>query len=151
MLKSLTRALARQPVIELKRLSMRTPDGVSEFAAAVQYLGDGEKMGTLLQDLKVSLKADMPKPFMENMMLSRRRSSLLAVFEGESEYKPEDIEEAAKAQTQASLEMLKEQGIFEDKDGKMRTEIVYAKGEFQVNGKPLDAMGTSTLMGTMTE
>ena len=97
MLKSLTQALARQPVIELKRLSMRTPDGVSEFAAAVQYLGDGEKMGTLLQDLKVSLKADMPKPFMENMMLSRRRSSLLAVFEGESEYKPEDIEEAAKA------------------------------------------------------
>ncbi|MDH1335649.1 YdgA family protein [Comamonas thiooxydans] len=151
MLKSLTQALARQPVIELKRLSMRTPDGVSEFAAAIQYLGDGEKMGNLLQDLKVSLKADMPKPFMENMMLSRRRSSLLAVFEGESEYKPEDIEEAAKAQTQASLDMLKEQGIFEDKDGKMRTEIVYAKGEFQVNGKPLDAMGTSTLMGTMTE
>lgn len=151
MLKSLTQALARKPAIEIKRLSMRTPEGVSEFSAAVQYLGDGEKMGNLLNDLKVSLKADMPKPFMEKMLLSRKRSSLLTMFEDDKEYKPEDIEEAAKAQTQASLEMLKEQGIFEDKDGKMRTEIVYAKGEFQVNGKPLDAMGTSTLMGTMAE
>lgn len=151
MLKSLTQALARHPELELKRLSMRTPDGVSEFSAAIQYLGDGETMGNLMQDLKLSLKADMPKPFMESMLVSRKRSSLEAVFEGESDYSPEDLAETAKLQAQASMEILKEQGIFNDQDGKMRTEIVYAKGEFQVNGKPLNPEGSAVLMGEALE
>lgn len=151
MLKSLTQALARHPEIEFKRLSMRTPDGVSEFSAAIQYLGDGQTMGNLMQDLKVSLKADMPKPFMENMLLSRKRSSLLAAFEGDGDYSIEDLEEAAKVQAQASLEMLTEQGIFAEQDGKMRTDIAFTKGEFHVNGKPLNPEGSAVLMGEALE
>ena len=146
MLKSLTQALARQPSIEIKRLSMRTPEGVSEFSAAVQYLGDSEKMGNLLKDLKVSVKADIPKPLMESLIQSRKRASLIANLDDESDYQPEEIDSAAKFQTQGSLELLTKEGIFEDKDGKIRTEIVFAQGEIQANGKPLSPEGTAMLM-----
>lgn len=151
MLQSLTQALARQPAIEIKRLSMRTAEGVSEFSAAVQYLGNGEKMGNLLKDLKVSLKADMPKPLMESMLQSRKRASLIATLGDESDYPHEAIDSAAKLQAQSSLALLTRQGIVEDKDGKIRTEIVLAQGEFQVNGKPLSPEGTAMLMSEALE
>lgn len=146
MLKNLTQALTRKPSVEIKRLSMRTPEGVSEFSAAVQYVGDGEKMGNLLKDLKVSVKADMPKPLMQSLMQSRKRASLIAHLEDENDYKSEEIDSAAKIQTQGSLELLTKEGIFEDKDGKIRTEIVFANGEIQANGKPLSPEGTAMLM-----
>ena len=151
MLQSLTQALARQPAIEIKRLSMRTAEGVSEFSAAVQYLGNGEKMGNLLKDLKVSFKADMPKPLMESMLQSRKRASLIATLGDKSDYPPEAIDSAAKRQAQSSLELLTRQGIVEGKDGKMRTEIVLAQGEFQVNGKPLIPEGMALLMSEALE
>ena len=146
MLKSLTQALARKPAIEIKRLSLHTPEGVSEFSAAVQYLGDGEKMGNLLKDLKVSVKADIPKPLMESLIQSRKRASLIANLDDESDYQSEEIDSAAKFQTQGSLELLTKEGIFEDQDGKIRTEIVFAQGEIQANGKPLSQEGTAMLM-----
>lgn len=151
MLKSLTQALARKPAIEIKRLSMRTPEGVSEFSAAVQYLGDGEKMGNLFKDLKVSVKADVPKPLMESLMQSRKRASLIANLDDENDYKSEEIDSVAKLQTQGSLELLTKEGIFEDKDGKIRTEIVFVQGEIQSNGKPLSQEGTAMLMNEAME
>lgn len=146
MLKNLIQALARKPSVEIKRLSMRTPEGVSEFSAAIQYVGDGKKMGNLLKDLKVSVKADMPKPLMESLMQSRKRASLIAHLDDENDYKSEEIDSAAKFQTQGSLELLTKEGIFEDKDGKIRTDIVFANGEIQANGKPLSPEGTAMLM-----
>ncbi|RGE42332.1 DUF945 domain-containing protein [Comamonas testosteroni] len=151
--KNMTQALARKPAIEIKRISMRTPEGVSEFGANVEYLGNGEKMGELLKDIKVSVNANVPKPVLDSFLTSRKRSALLSNFDDEDEIKEhaKEIDEAAKEQAQASITALKEHGIFEDKDGKMSTQIVYANGEFQVNGKPLSTEGYGTLMGEALE
>ena len=75
----------------------------------------------------------------------------MSVFEDESEYKPEEIEETAKLQAQASVQALKDKGILLEKDGKLNTQIVYANGEIQVNGKALDDTGTAVLMGEALE
>lgn len=153
LLKNVTQALARKPAMEIKRISMRTPEGVSEFGAHVEYLGTGEKMGDLLKDIKVSLNADVPKPVLDSFLTSRKRNALLSNLEDEDEIKAQskEIDEVAKLQAEASVAALKEQGIFEDKDGKMSTKIVYANGEFQVNGKPLSTDGYGTLMSEALE
>lgn len=148
--KTVTQMLARQPEFEIKNLSMRTKDGVSEFAAAIKYLGDGANLRDLPKDVKVSLNAKLPKPAMEGMMTARTRNSLIENL-GEEDHTPEEFDEAAKTQALAHIQMLQEHGIFEEKDGVMNTQIVYEKGAFQVNGKPLDATGTSVLFGTLTE
>ena len=103
-------------------------------------------MGNLFKDLKISVKADVPKPLMESLIQSRKRASLIANLDDESDYQPEEIDSAAKFQTQGSLELLTKEGIFEDQDGKIRTEIVFAQGEIQANGKPLSQEGTAMLM-----
>ncbi|MBV8250258.1 MAG: YdgA family protein [Comamonas sp.] len=149
--KTVAQALARKPAIEITRLSMRTPEGVSEFGAAVEYLGDGQNMSRLLKDVKLSLKAQLPQPVLDSFMLSRKRRSLIATLDDENDYPAEEIEAAAKAQAQSSLDNLKAQGVFEDKGGMLSTLIVYANGEFQVNGKPLDQLGSATLMGEALE
>lgn len=151
LMNSLTQALARKPSIDINRVSMRTEDGVSEFGASLSYIGDGQKMGNLLKDVKLSLKADVPSKAMDAFLVSRKKNALLSVFEDESEYKPEEIEETAKLQAQASVQALKDKGILLEKDGKLNTQIVYANGEIQVNGKALDDTGTAVLMGEALE
>ena len=150
LMKTVTKALARQPAIEIKRIAMRTPEGLSEFGAALQYLGDGENMSNPFQDLKVSLNANVPKPVLDSYMQSRKRKGMLALMD-EDEPNLKDVDEAAKVSAQASIQSLKDQGIFEEKAGMMTTQIVYAKGEFQVNGKKLGDDGAAILMGEALE
>ena len=145
-MKNLTQALARKPSIDFKRISLRTEDGVSEFGASVAYTGDGQKMQNLVEDVKLSFKADVPSKALDTFLTSRKKNAMLALFEDDSDYKPEEIAAAAKEQAQASLQALKEQGILVEKDGKLNTQIVYTNGEIQVNGKTLDADGTAVLM-----
>ena len=146
LMKNLTQALARKPSIDFKRISLRTEDGVSEFGASVAYTGDGQKMQNLVEDVKLSFKADVPSKALDTFLTSRKKNAMLALFEDDSDYKPEEIAAAAKEQAQASLQALKEQGILVEKDGKLNTQIVYTNGEIQVNGKTLDADGTAVLM-----
>ena len=150
LMKTVTKALARQPAIEIKRIAMRTPEGLSEFGAALQYLGDGENMSNPFQDLKVSLNANVPKPVLDSYMQSRKRKGMLALMD-EDEPNLKEVDEAAKVSAQASIQSLKDQGIFEEKAGMMTTQIVYAKGEFQVNGKKLGDDGAAILMGEALE
>ncbi|CAM4156901.1 YdgA family protein [Comamonas aquatilis] len=152
MLKTISQALARKPEIEIKRLAMRTPEGVSEFAATLQYLGDGENLNKLPTDLKLTLKTSLPKPVMESMITARKRNQLIeALDEEDNDYSMEDFERTAKIQAAADIQMLQKSGIFEDKSGLMSTQIVYEAGMFQVNGKPLDGEGTAMLFGTLTD
>ena len=146
LMKNLTQALARKPSIDFKRISLRTEDGVSEFGASIAYTGDGQKMRNLVEDIKLSFKADVPSKALDNFLTSRKKKAMLALFEDDSDYKPEEIAETAKEQAQASVHALKEQGILLEKDGKLNVEIVYANGEIQANGKALDADGTALLM-----
>ena len=150
LMKTVTKALARQPAIEIKRIAMRTPEGLSEFGAALQYLGDGENMSNPFQDLKVSLNANVPKSVLDSYMQSRKRKGMLALMD-EDEPNLKEVDEAAKVSAQASIQSLKDQGIFEEKAGMMTTQIVYAKGEFQVNGKKLGDDGAAILMGEALE
>ena len=146
LMQNLTQALARKPSMEINRISMRTDDGVSEFGASLAYIGDGQNRRNLLEDIKLSFKADVPSKALDTFLISRKKSAMLALFEDDSDYKPEEIAAAAKEQAQASMHALKEQGILVEKDGKLNTQIVYTNGEIQVNGKTLDADGTAVLM-----
>ncbi len=150
LIKTVTQALARHPAIDIKRVAMRTPEGLSEFGASLQYLGDGENMSNLTKDVKVSLNANVPKPVLDSYMQSRKRKSMLALMD-EDEPNLKEVDEAAKASAQASIQSLKDQGIFEEKAGAMTTQIIYAKGEFQVNGKKLGDDGAAILMGEALE
>lgn len=152
LMKGMTQALARKPELEIKRLAMRTKDGVSELGAALRYQGDGSDMSTLLKDLKLSLDAKLPKPAMEDLMGQRARRSYLALIEDSGqEYDNDELEAAVKASVQERMDSLLEQGVFENKAGIMTTHIHFEHGEAKVNGKPLDPMGTATLMGAMAE
>lgn len=152
LMKGMTQALARKPELEFKRLAMRTKDGVSELGAALRYQGDGSDMSTLLKDLKLSLDAKLPKPAMEDLMGQRARRSYLALIEDSGqEYDNDELEAAVKASVQERMDSLLEQGVFENKAGIMTTRIHFEHGEAKVNGKPLDPMGTATLMGAMAE
>ena len=75
---------------------------------------------------------------------------MLALMD-EDEPNLKEVDEAAKVSAQASIQSLKDQGIFEEKAGMMTTQIVYAKGEFQVNGKKLGDDGAAILMGEALE
>lgn len=151
MLKTISQALAHKPEIEIKRLAMRTPEGVTEFAATLQYLGDGENLNKLPADLKLTLKTSLPKPMLESMITARKRNHLLEILEEDSDYSEEEFERTAKLQAAADMQRLQESGVFEDKNGLMSTHLVYEAGAFQANGKPLDDRGTALLFGTFTD
>lgn len=152
LMKGMTQALARKPEIEIKRLAMRTKDGVSELGAAFKYQGDGSNMSTLFKDLKLSLHAQLPKAVMEDLIGQRARRSYLALVEdSEQEFDKEELDTAIQANVKEQMDALLERGVFEDKAGIMTTQMQFENGEIKVNGKPLDTLDAATLMGSMAE
>lgn len=149
---TLSQALARKPEMEIKRLAMRTDEGISEFAALLQYLGNGENLNNLLTDLKLTLKTQLPKPMMEKFITSRKRNHLIEMLDIEDDKNAlNEVERTAQTQAAAEIQRLKDGAIFEEKDRMMSTQIIYEAGAFQVNGKPLDGEGTALLFGAMTQ
>ena len=148
--KSLTPTLQNTDNLETIKTTIEKSYTIEQAAAmnplALAYIGDGQNRRNLLEDIKLSFKADVPSKALDTFLISRKKSAMLALFEDDSDYKPEEIAAAAKEQAQASVHALKEQGILVEKDGKLNTQIVYTNGEIQVNGKTLDADGTAVLM-----
>ena len=138
--------LARNPELEIKRASMRTPEGVSEFSALVAYAENKEAPENRLMNWKFDLKADLSKPMIIKMMATRTRNAIVALMDSiKQKYDPEEISQSVNRAMSQRLQALIVAGPFEETADKLSTHISMVDGETKVNDKAIH-MGTAVGM-----
>ncbi len=130
--------LAKKPVLEAKRISWRTSDGVGDIAASVAYDGDPATSPNPLADVKVSARLSMPQPMLQALLVSRMGSVYLEMLDAEVDpammkLATESFEQEAKAR----LDTLQQMGILQSKENQLTTQLDYGAGKVQANGKTL--------------
>lgn len=149
---SLPQLLARQPVLEIQRLAVRTPEGLSEASASLAYTGNGQQLQTLVQDLQASVRAQLPKPVLAALLGQKVRRAYLQMLEdADQEYDEDKLDAAVQASVDERITALAAQGILQAQAGGWSTQLDFAKGSILLNEKPLDAEGTSSLLGALID
>ena len=138
--------LARNPELEIKRASIRTPEGVSEFSALVAYAENKEAPENRLMNWKFDLKADLSKPMIIKMMATKTRNAIVALMDSiKQKYDPEEISQSVNRAMSQRLQALIVAGPFEETADKLSTHISMVDGETKVNDKTID-MGAAVGM-----
>ena len=146
----LQQLLAKKPVLEAKRISWRTSDGVSELAASVAYEGDPATSPNPLANIKANARLSMPKPVLHALMTSRMRNNYLEMVGGEVD--PGTLKLATSGiqeEVNTRLDSLQQLGILQAKENQLSTQLDYSAGKLQANGKDLDNEGMVGLMQAM--
>lgn len=142
----LQQLLAKKPELEIKRISWRSDEGVSEVAASVTYQGDPATSPNPLADIKASARLSMPKPVLYALMTSRVRDGYLEQLDDGEEPDAQMLSSAVQEDVDARLGMLLQSGILVEKDNLMTTQLDYSAGKVQANGKELN---NESMMGLM--
>ena len=147
LMQGLPQLLGRKPEFQIKRIAMRTEEGVSEVSGSLAYDGDASKPLNPAQDIKASLSLNLPKPVLQTLFSSRVRHKYQDTMEQlEQEVDEQRLSEAVQENVKERLDALLEAGLLQEKDNAYTASFSYAAGEMQANGKPLERDGLSTLM-----
>ena len=138
--------LARKPELEIKRVSWRSEEGVSELSAAAAYQGDPAKGLNPATDIKAHAKLNMPKPVLQSLMSSKVRDALIADNEGDEDYEPQQLATMVEEDVKLRIDALMQAGVLQEQGAQMSAQIEYADGEVKANGKKL---GGEEMMGVM--
>ena len=150
LMQSLQQLLARKPEIEIKRMAMRTDDGVSEVSGSLAYVGNPAQAINPAMDVKGAVNLNLPKPVMLSLFTSRVRDSYLEQMDEDSEdAATPELMEAVKADVQERLTSLVQAGLLIDTNTAYTAKLNYGGGKFEANDKPLDQNGLMTLMTAM--
>ena len=146
---SLPQFLASKPELVIKRLSMRTTEGVADVSAQLAYAGEGDlKKGNPLLDLKASVKAALPRAMLEKLFGDRAKKQYLAYAEmSDQKVKPAELDEAIKSAVNEQLQGMVENGVFVEQSGQWSSSMVFEKGELKLNDKRIDLMGALSALG----
>ena len=139
MISSLPQLLARKPELEIKRASIRTPEGVSEISALLAYAENAAAQGNPLMNVKFDLKADLSKPMLSKLMSNKARSEYVALMDSvEQKYDPAELSKAVTEATNERLQALTANGLFKEKADQLSTQISLADGEIKINNEKME-------------
>ena len=149
LMQSVPQLLARKPEFEIKRATMRTADGLSEFSALLAYDGDGS--GSLSPAaIKASLKANLPKKVLESLIGSRVRKGYVETLEEfEQEIDEKELQQVVTENVKERIDALVQAGVLLDQNGNWTTQMAYGAGKIELNGKPVEGDSLQTLMGAL--
>ena len=149
LMQSVPQLLARKPEFEIKRATMRTTDGLSEFSALLAYDGDGS--GSLSPAaIKASLKANLPKKVLESLIGSRVRKGYVETLEEfEQEIDEKELQQVVTENVKERIDALVQAGVLLDQNGNWTTQMAYGAGKIELNGKPVEGDSLQTLMGAL--
>jgi len=146
--RSLPQLLARQPGLDIQRLALRTPEGLSEIRASLAYTGNGQQMQTLLQDLQASLHAQLPKPVLAALVSQKIRRDYLEMLDDyDRTYDESMLTEAVQRRVTQRIAEWREAGIVQAQGDAWATQLDYANGKIQLNHQPLDAAEAAAVLG----
>ncbi|WP_312409643.1 YdgA family protein [Comamonas sp.] len=149
LMQGMQQLLARKPELEVKRISWRTAEGTAEVAASLSYQGDAAKPLNPMTDFKALLRLDMPKPVLQSLYASKVRETYVLENEGSDDIDDKQIDSAVQQDVDARLAGLVDAGLLVDNKDRMASELQWADGKLQANGKPLDQNGMMGLLSAM--
>ena len=151
LMKSLPQLLSRKPEFQIKRIAMRTEEGVSEISGGLAFAStDPNKPVNPLQDIKANLALNLPKPVMQSLMSHRVRQKYLQTMEElDQQVDVLQLKSAVDENVKDRIDALLEAHLLEEKDNNYSASFSWANGELQANGKPLEQDGLMTLMTSM--
>lgn len=149
----LPQVLARKPALEVSRLSLRTPEGLSELGATLAYAGDGQQPQQLLQDLQASLRTQLPEPVLRDLLVQRVRYGLLQLLEeeGRDDVDTADLDAAVQANVTERLATLKTLGALQADGPRWRIQLDAGQGQLRLNGQNLDAAASQQLLQALVQ
>lgn len=149
----LPQVLARQPALDISRLSLRTPEGLSELGATLAYAGNGQQPQQLLQDLQASLRAQLPEPVLRDLLVQRARHGLLQLLEeeGRDDVDAADLEAAVQTNVTERLATLKTLGALQAEGPRWRSQLDMSQGQLRLNGQSLDAAASQQLLQALLQ
>lgn len=136
--------LAGKPELQLQRLSLRTPQGVTELKANLAFVGDPERTLNPLEDLVTSLEARLPKALLQDLLAQKLQTSLLAEMQDPAEQA--EALSAAQLDAQALIDQLIAQGVLQAQQDQLSAQFALGGGRFELNHQALDAQAAAQLI-----
>ena len=148
LMQGMQQLLARKPELEVKRISWRTAEGTAEVAASLAYQGDSSKPLNPMMDFKAMLRLDMPKPVLQSLYAGKVRETYLLENE-DAELDEKQLASVVQEDVNARLSGLVQAGLLVENSDRMTSQLQWADGKLQANGKPLDQNGMMGLLSAM--
>lgn len=140
LLQQLPAMLKRAPSIELKRVGASLSEGRAELGARLDYVGNGNAGGmNPFSDLAASLRVSLPKALLVRLIEMNERQNIVSyVTEMEIDASEADIDQAVSEAVNERISNITGNGVVQEKDGVLMTDMRYKDGALTVNGAPFD-------------
>ena len=150
------RLVAGSPEFNIRRLSVKTPMGEADGTVNLSYNHPQQQAPTDISELPLFIpffKADadlsvdqrLVKSIMKNSVKSQIRASMEAARQNGNQQVPEmsdlELEALVNQQLEMQLQMFVSQGFIKREGTKLKSRLVFADGQLQVNGQPMPIFG----------